>query len=136
MGRKKLLVIATAYVEPGPLKEALRSHSGDDAEVRIVAPASEISPLQWLTSDEDDAREEAADVARRAKSAVEPEADRTETEVGDTDPVQAIEDALRTFPADEVLVISRPEDEAGWLEQDSAQEARERFGVPVTRLTV
>ena len=56
--------------------------------------------------------------------------------MGDTDPVQAIEDALRTFPADEVLVVTRPDDDASWLEQDSAQEARERFGVPVTRLTV
>ena len=57
-------------------------------------------------------------------------------EVGDTDPVQAIEDALRTFPADEVLVVTRPDDDESWLEQDSAVEARERFGVPVTRLTV
>jgi len=67
---------------------------------------------------------------------VEPEAASTETEVGDTDPVQAIEDALRTFPADEVLVVTRPDDDASWLEQDSAEEARERFGVPLTRLTV
>ena len=57
-------------------------------------------------------------------------------EFQDTDPVQAIEDALRTFPADEVLVVTRPDDDASWLEEDSAQEARERFGVPVTRLTV
>ena len=75
-------------------------------------------------------------MASGAAESVEPEAARTETEVGDTDPVQAIEDALRTFPADEVLVVTRPEDDASWLEQDSAREARERFGVPVTRLTV
>ena len=70
------------------------------------------------------------------RAAVEPEAARTEAEVGDTDPVQAIEDALRAFPADEVLVLTHADEEAGWLEQGSAEEARERFGIPVTRLTV
>ena len=136
MDRKKLLVIATAPVEPGPLRDAVRDHAGDEAEIRVVAPASDVSPLQWLASDEDKARDKAADVASEAAESVEPEASRTEAEVGDTDPVQAIEDALRTFPADEILVVTRPDDDASWLEQDSAQEARERFGVPVTRLTV
>jgi hypothetical protein len=136
MERKKLLVIATAPVQPDELREAVRSHAGDSPEIRVVAPASDVSPLQWLASDEDSARDEAAQVADEAAGAVASEAARTETEVGDTDPVQAIEDALRTFPADEVLVVTRPDEDAGWLEQDSAEEARERFGVPVTRLTV
>ena len=136
MDRKKLLVVATAPIEPGPLQDAVREHAGDEAEIRVVAPASDVSPLQWLASDEDEAREKAAGVATVAAESVEPEAARTEAEVGDTDPVQAIEDALRTFPADEVLVVTRSEDDASWLEQDSAEEARERFGVPVTRLTV
>jgi hypothetical protein len=136
MDRKKLLVVATAPVEPGPLREVVREHAGDEAEIRVVAPASDVSPLQWLASDEDAAREKAAGVASDAARTVETEASRTEAQVGDTDPVQAIEDALRTFPADEVLVVTRPDDDASWLEQDSAQAARERFGVPVTRLTV
>jgi hypothetical protein len=136
MDRKKLLVVATAPVEPGPLREAVREHAGEEAEIRVVAPASDVSPLQWLASDEDAAREQASEVASEAAQTVEPEAARTEAEVGDTDPVQAIEDALRTFPADEVIVVTRPDDEAAWLEQDSAEETRERFGVPVTRLTV
>jgi len=136
MDRKKLLVVATAPIEPGPLQDAVREHAGDEAEIRVVAPASDVSPLQWLASDEDEAREKAAVVATEAAESVGPEAARTEAEVGDTDPVQAIEDALRTFPADEVLVVTRSEDDASWLEQDSAEEARGRFGVPVTRLTV
>jgi hypothetical protein len=136
MDRKKLLVVATAQVEPGLLRDALREHAGGDADIRVVAPASDVSPLQWLASDEDAAREKAAGIATETAQTVEPEAARTETEVGDTDPVQAIEDALRTFPADEVLVVTRPDDDASWLEQDSVEAARERFGVPVTRLTV
>ena len=98
--------------------------------------SAKLSPLAWLATDDDEARGEAADIARSAKRAVQPEAGRVETEVGDSDPVQAIEDALRQFPADEVIIVTRPGEEAGWLEKDSAQEASERFGVPLTPLVV
>jgi hypothetical protein len=136
MGGKRLLVVAIVPVEESVLRDRVREHAGGDAEVRIVAPASDLSPLQWLATDEDEARAEAADVARAAEHAVAPEARAVDAEVGDTDPVQAIEDALRQFPAEEVLVVTRPGDEAGWLERDSAEEAQERFGVPVTHLVV
>jgi hypothetical protein len=134
MNARKLLVIATAPVEPTVLRDTVRAHAGDNAEVRVVATASDLSPLQWLANDEDEARSEAAGVAREAEGAVAPEAGRTEARVGDSDPVQAIEDALRTFPAEEIVVVTRPGQDASWLEQDSAEEARERFGVPVTHL--
>ena len=133
---RRLLVVTTAELEPAALQERVREHAGDaPAEIKIVAPASDISPLRWLASDEGDARGEAEQVAESAAAAVEGQAARVETEVGDTDPVQAIEDALRTFPADEVVVITRAGDDASWLEADAGAAARERFGVPVTQLT-
>jgi hypothetical protein len=133
---KRLLVVVTAPVDDAVLRERVRDHAGPDAEVRVVAPASDLSPLQWLATDEDEARGEAADIARSTERAVQSEAGRVETEVGDSDPVQAIEDALRQFPADELIVVTRKGDDAGWLEKDSAEEASERFGVPVTHLVV
>jgi hypothetical protein len=133
---KRLLVVATAPVEETLLRDRVEEHAGPGADVRIVAPAAHLSPLQWLATDEDDARAEAADIAHSAGRAVEAGAGRVEAEVGDPDPVQAIEDALRQFPAEEVIVVTRPGDEAGWLEKDSAEEASERFGVPVTHLVV
>jgi hypothetical protein len=136
MSGKRLLVVATTPVDESLLRDRLREHAGGEAEVRVVAPASGLSPLQWLASDEDEARGEAAEIARSAEKAAKPEASRVEAEVGDADPVQAIEDALRQFPADEVLVVTRPGDAAGWLEQDTAEEASKRFGVPVTHLVV
>jgi hypothetical protein len=133
---KRLLVVTTIPVEGEILRNRVREHAGEAAEIRIVAPASDLSPLEWLATDEDAAREEAAEIAAAAERAVEPEARAVETEVGDPDPVQAIEDALRQFPAEEVLVVTRPGDEAGCLEQDAAEEASERFGVPVTHLVL
>ena len=131
-----MLVVATVPVADDLLRDRIHEHAGEDAEVRIVAPASDLSRLQWLATDEDEAREEAAEIAEEAERAVESEAQVVETEVGDADPVQAIEDALRQFPAEEVLVVTRPGDKAGWLEEDAAAEASERFGVPVTHLVL
>jgi hypothetical protein len=132
---RRLLVVTTAVLEPETLRERVERHAGGrPAEIKIVAPAADVSPLQWLASDEDAARGDAERVAGESAAAVEGEA-RVETEVGDTDPVQAIEDALRTFPADEVIVITREGDDASWLEADAGAEANERFGVPVTHLT-
>jgi nucleotide-binding universal stress UspA family protein len=119
--------VATAPVD----RAALGERVPEDAEVRVVAPASDVSPLQWLASDEDEARAEAAEVAEEAGAAVGGEA-----EVGDPDPVQAIEDALRQYPADEILVVTRSDEEAGWLEEGAVAEARERFGVPLTHLAL
>jgi hypothetical protein len=133
---KRVLVVATAPVDQQALRSRLRETAGDDAEIKVVAPASDVSPLQWLATDEDDARGEAAVVAREAEEAVEPEARHVEAEVGDSDPVQAIEDALRTFPAEEIVLVTRSDDEAGWLEKDADAEVSERFGIPLTRLVV
>ena len=41
--------------------------------------------------------------------------------------MKAIEDALRTFAADEILVVTRTDEDAGWLEEGAGAEAQERF---------
>jgi 3',5'-cyclic AMP phosphodiesterase CpdA len=135
MAARRILVVTTVPVPAGDLRDLLRDRSGDgEPELKVVAPAADVSPLQWLASDEDHARREAAEVAEQTAAAASGEGRVVSADVGDTDPVQAIEDALREWPADEVVVVMPPDDEAGWLEQDAAGAADERFGVPVTRL--
>ena len=134
---RRILVVTTAPVEGDALRERVRDHAvGEDAELRVVATASDLSPLAWLATDEDKARREAAERAAGMEEAVTPEAEAVEAEVGDSDPVQAIEDALRTFPADELLLVTRRDDDAGWLEEGAAAEALARFSLPVTHLVV
>ena len=100
----------------------------------VVAPASGISRLGWLTNADDDAR---ADAATRADEVAEAApSDDVESRVGDSDPVKAIEDALRSFPADEVIVVTLPDEDAGWLEKGSAETALAQFSLPVTHLVV
>ena len=118
------------------LREQVRRHGGDDAEVKIVAAPAKVSRLKWFFSDVDEAREQAEEVATQAEEAVEPEASVEAVEVGDPDPVQAIQDALATFPADEIVIATSPESDASWLERDAADKVRERFGLPVRHLTI
>jgi len=59
-----------------------------------------------------------------------------ESKVGDSDPIQAIEDALVTFPADELIIVTLSNEDAGWLEKGSAETALDRFSLPVTHLVV
>ena len=61
---------------------------------------------------------------------------RRQGEVGDGDPLQAIEDALRTFGADEIVISTHPEGRSNWLERNVVGAARERFDVPITHVVV
>jgi hypothetical protein len=101
---------------------------GDFAEVRVVAPA-QVDFLHWYATDEDEA---SADAARRAESVgsdVAPLVAEAGAEAGDADPVQAVEDALASFSADEIVVVGERGDEA--LETSLG-----RFGLPVRRLGI
>ena len=60
--------------------------------------------------------------------------ENVELHVGDSDPLQAIEDALRSFPADEVIIIILPDKSASWLEFGAGDEDQGRFALPVTHL--
>jgi GABA permease len=57
-------------------------------------------------------------------------------EIGDGDPLQAIEDALRTFAPDELVISTHPEGRSHWLERGVVTAARERFALPVTHVVV
>jgi GABA permease len=57
-------------------------------------------------------------------------------EIGDDDPLQAIEDALRTFGADEIIVATHPEESATWLERHVVERARERFALPIAQVVI
>ncbi len=131
---RRLLVVITTEVADGVLRDLVRGRAGDDAEMLVVAPASDISRLDWLTNAEDDSRTGAASLAARTADATPTE--DVEARVGDSDALKAIEDALRTFAADEILVVAHPDDQAGWLEEGRGAAAQARFSLPVTLVTV
>jgi hypothetical protein len=57
-------------------------------------------------------------------------------EVGDPDPNMAIEDALRMFPADEIVISTLPPGESKWLEHDVVERTRSEVDLPMTHVIV
>jgi hypothetical protein len=132
----RILVVANETVQGDTLFAMIqRKAEGCRANVLVVAPVQP-SPLQHLASDEDSSRREArarvdASLARLRNAGIP-----ARGQIGDADPLQALEDALRTFGPDEVIVSTHPEGRSHWLEQGVVERARERFAVPITHVVV
>jgi hypothetical protein len=132
----RILVIANETVGGGPLREEIHRRSADKEEqVLVICPALN-SPLKHWASDEDGARAEAqvrlnASLNRLREIGVD-----AKGEIGDAEPLQAIEDALRLFGADEIIISTHPEGRSHWLEKGIVSAARERFAVPITHVVV
>ena len=105
---RNTLVLSSVPDVPSELREAL---GGDVGEIKVVSPAVRQSRLQWLTNAKDDARAE-AERAKKVARATATQAEHVEAETGDPDPLLAVEDALRTFPADEIVVVLRVGEDA------------------------
>jgi hypothetical protein len=129
---RRVLVVTTSLVPQADVESIVREHAGSDAEVHVVAPASKISWLDRLTNAEDDARADAAERAETATVALP--GDQGDAHVGDIDPLQAIADALRMFPADELVLLTPPDADATWIEAGLANKANERFAIAFTHL--
>ena len=133
---RRVLVVANETVGGDELMRAI----GDLAlegrtRFHVVCPALN-SRLRTWTSDEDPAR-----VAAQARlgatlehlSAVGIEA---EGNVGDVDPLVAVEDAVRAFRPDELIVSTHPEGRSNWLERGVVDALRARYDVPLQHVVV
>ena len=135
-GERLILVVANETVGGATLRERIRERSeGARAEVLVVAPALN-SPIRHWASDEDGARAVAEARLRESLSLLRAGGVSARGEVGDAEPLQAIEDALRTFGADEIIISTHPEGRSQWLERGVVSAARERFAVPITHVVV
>jgi GABA permease len=135
-GEYRILVVANETVGGPELLSEIRERSqGHAAKVLVVCPALN-SPLRHWVSDEDDARAKAQ--ARLDESLASMRAAGLDAtgEIGDGDPIQAIEDALRTFRPDELIVSTHPVGRSHWLERGVVEKARERFDLPLTHVVV
>jgi hypothetical protein len=124
-GRRHVLVVVACPVEePGSVRAVAREAglggTGAGADVLVLAPAS-IGFLDRWASDVTAARQTAqerlvATVAALAKAGIEAQA-----RVGDEDVVQAVEDQLQSYPADEVVLVTAGNDDTGTGEAAAAE---------------
>lgn len=133
---RRVLVVANETVAGQELLSAIGTMAlAAKTEFVVVSPALNTRLKTW-TSDEDPARAEAqkrldATLARLAEVGIE-----ARGEVGDVDPLVAIEDAVRLFHPDEVVISTHPEGRSNWLERGVVAAVRDRYDLPVTHVVV
>jgi hypothetical protein len=135
-GRKRILVVANETLSGAALRDEIAHRAGrEDAEVFVVAPALNTKLKHW-TSDDDEARAQAHARLQAMLDTLDRDGFKAAGDIGDGDPVQALEDGLRVFGAHEVIVSTHPRGRSHWLERDVVERARERFDVPITHVVV
>jgi hypothetical protein len=126
----KVLVLASEPVSAQQLRDALPGDiDPEQGEVMIVAPALQESALRFWFSDADEAIARAEKVREQTEEQLGEAGVSTRSETGESDPLDAIEDALNTFKADRIVLFgSSGSDRYKEIEPETV---RERFGLPV-----
>jgi hypothetical protein len=108
----KVLVVATAPVAEDEISSPIGDRFGQGTEFKVV-PLLEPTVSRGRSS------------TRRGSAVLEDPAD-----------LGTIDEALRGFDADAVVVVTRISDEASWLASGAVESARDQFTIPVTHLLV
>jgi hypothetical protein len=123
----RVLVIATADATAAAAGR-ISSLVGSPSDVRLVVPVASHRLDRWLSS-EDKAREEAERRLAHAAGALVAAGLPVSGSIGDHDPAQALQDELRGFAADEVVLLS----DGG---KDPLAKVESRIGLPLRRVSV
>lgn len=123
---RNILLVLLEGVSSEPLRQAVRHRLDEAANVQVVAP-TRVGMLDWLATDEDAARAAAEVQALEAEWALAGDTN-VEGAAGDVDPIVAVEDALRSFDADEIVLVG------GASENGGIEDALRRLGRPVSRV--
>jgi hypothetical protein len=131
----KILALASEPLSADVLRSALGEEVAHDAEVLVVAPALQ-SRRRFLLADPDPGIERAQEVQQESVERLEEEGVDAVGATGDSDPLMAIQDALATFDADEIVLFTHGQGGRNWQEEGIVEQAEQRFAAPVRHLEV
>lgn len=132
---KKILALVSEPISADALRSAVGPEEAADAEVLVVAPALN-SRRHFFLADPDPAIERADAVQQETVERLDEEGIDAAGDTGEEDPLQALQDALVTYDADEIVLFTHPDGRQNWLEEGLVDEAKGRFEVPVRHLVV
>lgn len=135
---RRILVIANETCASAAVVEEVRYRAGGaHAEVVVVAPVLAGGRMEhWLIADSERRRRQARARLDASLAALRDAGIAAEGRLGDADPLQALDDALRADQPDEVVIATHPPARSGWLERQVVRRARERYALPITHLVV
>src|SRR3954468_24546474 len=119
---KKILALVSEPVSADALRSAVGPEEADDAEVLVVAPALN-SRKRFFLADPDPAIERADAVQEETVERLDEEGPAAAGAPGESGPLLALQDALATFEADEVVLFTHAGGKQNWLEEGVVDEA-------------
>ena len=136
-GTRRILVVANQTAAGRELLEEIDNRCrGRRCEVMLVSPALVGSRAARWASDVDAGRDQARERMARSITALRGIGVEVRAEVGDPDPNMAIVDALRVFPADEIVISTLPPERSRWLEHEVVERTRREVDLPMTHVVV
>jgi GABA permease len=133
---RRILVVANETLADVRLAEEIeRAAAGYRKQVHVVCPTLN-SPLRHWATDLDAATARAQQRLDQILGQLHAAGIEAQGEIGDEDPLRAIEDVLRTFGPDEIIISTRPEGRSNLLERNVVTRARERLALPITHLVI
>jgi hypothetical protein len=131
---QKILAVVSEPISGDALRSAIGGDPGD-AEVLVVAPAL-TGKLRWVLADPDRAIGRADAVQEETVERLDEEGIDAAGDTGEADPLLAVQDALQTFPADQLVFFTHRKGSRNWLEEGVVDQARERFDARVEHLVL
>jgi hypothetical protein len=134
-GTRHVLVVANEALAGDELRVRLTRVGGERVELDVLAPLL-MSHLHYAVSDIDGELAEARTRLDRSLAWAHEYGFVARGKVGDPSPTTALEDELRDFGADEVIVVTHPRERETWQEQGELERLRRELDVPVTHVTI
>ena len=112
---QKILAVVSEPISGDALRSAV---GGDpsDAEVLVVAPAL-TGKLRWVLADPDEGIERAEEVQEETVERLDEQGIDAAGDTGEAHPLLALQDALQTYPADQVAFFTHRSGGRNWLEE-------------------
>jgi hypothetical protein len=133
--RKRLLVVADSHCSETALRDEIVARLPGRVDVHLVVPVR-VSHLHFLTDDEFNEAQEAEQSMLTSVGLLRQRGVSATGSVGSDKPLESMTDALGSFPANDVLLATPPDDESYWLERDLLDKARGLTAVPVRQVVV
>jgi hypothetical protein len=134
--RWRILVIANESLGGAGLRDEVRRRAERNPELIVLAPVL-LSRTHFAVTDVDRERAEAKARLDETLAWAAREGIPARGVIGDhVDPLAAVEDELRLYGADEVLVVTHPAERANWIELGMLDRLRAELDLPITHLVV
>lgn len=119
----KRLVLTSEPISAEQLRDVVGDEvSPDEVQVMVVVPALHDSALEFWLSDDDNAIARSDEVMRATVQQLGEAGIHASSDTGESDPREALADALSTFRADRVVLFAHPESERRYREDVDVDE--------------